>query len=78
MGLSYMGLNFFKEIAKMSLELLGLLLELLCFCCMHFIMYLYWGAKRPPVIPYQSARKILRRLRSPSALGRWARRTLVL
>ena len=29
MGLSYMGLNFFKEIAKMSLELLGLLLELL-------------------------------------------------
>ena len=29
MGLRYMGLNFFKEIAKMSLELLGLLLELL-------------------------------------------------
>ena len=29
MGLSYMGLNFFKEIAKISLELLGLLLELL-------------------------------------------------
>ena len=29
MGLSYMGLNFFKAIAKMSLELLGLLLELL-------------------------------------------------
>ena len=29
MGLSHMGLNFFKEIAKMSLELLGLLLELL-------------------------------------------------
>ena len=29
MGLSYMGLNFFKEIDKMSLELLGLLLELL-------------------------------------------------
>ena len=29
MGLSYMGLNIFKEIAKMSLELLGLLLELL-------------------------------------------------
>ena len=29
MGLSYVGLNFFKEIAKMSLELLGLLLELL-------------------------------------------------
>ena len=28
MGLSYMGLNFFKEIAKMSLELQGLLLEL--------------------------------------------------
>ena len=29
MGLSYMGLNIFKEIVKMSLELLGLLLELL-------------------------------------------------
>ena len=29
MGLSYMGLNFFKEIAKMSLELLRLMLELL-------------------------------------------------
>ena len=29
MGPSYMGPNFFKEIAKMSLELLGLLLELL-------------------------------------------------
>ena len=29
MGLSYMGLNFFQETAKMSLELLGLLLELL-------------------------------------------------
>ena len=28
MGRSYMGPNFFKEIAKMSLELLGLLLEL--------------------------------------------------
>ena len=29
MGLSYMGVNFFKEIAKMSMELLGLLLLLL-------------------------------------------------
>ena len=29
MGLSYMGLNFFKEIAKMSLALLELLLLLL-------------------------------------------------
>ena len=29
MCLSYMGLNFVQEIAKMSLELLGLLLELL-------------------------------------------------
>ena len=29
MGLSYMGLNFFKEIAKMFLELLELLLLLL-------------------------------------------------
>ena len=29
MGLSYMGLNFFKEIAKMSRELLALQLELL-------------------------------------------------
>ena len=56
-----MGLSILKKIAKMSLELLGLLLELLlellllllllycCFCCMHFIMYLYGDAKRPPV-----------------------------
>ena len=29
MGPSYRGSNFFKEIAKMSLELLGLLLQLL-------------------------------------------------
>ena len=29
MGLSYVALNFFKEAAKMSLELLGPLLELL-------------------------------------------------
>ena len=29
MGPSYMGLNLFKESAKMSLELVGLLLELL-------------------------------------------------
>ena len=29
MGLSYISLNFFKEIADMSLELLGLLLDLL-------------------------------------------------
>ena len=29
MGLSYIGLNFSKEIAKMSLELVGLLRELL-------------------------------------------------
>ena len=29
MGLSYMELNFFEEIVKMSLELLDLLLELL-------------------------------------------------
>ena len=29
MDLNFMGLNFFKKIAKMSLELLGLLLELL-------------------------------------------------
>ena len=29
MGLSYTGRNFFKEIVKMPLELLGLLLELL-------------------------------------------------
>ena len=30
-----MGLNFFKEIAKMSLELLGLLLELLLLLLLH-------------------------------------------
>ena len=29
MGLSYMGLNFFQEIAKLFVELLDLLLELL-------------------------------------------------
>ena len=54
-GLSYMGLNIFKEIAKMSLELLWLPLELLLellllllLLLLYFIMYLCGGAKRPP------------------------------
>ena len=37
MGPSYMGLNFCKEIAKMSLELLGLLLELLLLLLLHLL-----------------------------------------
>ena len=54
MGLIYMELYFFKEIAKMSLELLGLLLLellllLLLLLRMHFIMYFYWGTNPPPL-----------------------------
>ena len=53
---SYMELNIFKEIAEMSLELLGLLLQqqcsccclCCCFCCMYIITYFYGGAKRRP------------------------------
>ena len=41
MGLSYMGLNFFKEIAKMSLELLGLLLELLLFLLLLLLLHVF-------------------------------------
>ena len=52
MGLSYMGLNFFKEIAKMSLELLGLLLELLLLLLLlllHvFNHVLLWGREATP------------------------------
>ena len=48
MGLSYMGLNFFKEIAKMSLELLGLLLELLLLLLHVFNYVLLRGREAPP------------------------------
>ena len=48
MGLSYMGLNFFKEIAKMSLELLGLLLELLLLLLHVFNHVLLRGREAPP------------------------------
>ena len=52
MGLSCMGLNFFKEIAKMSPELLGLLLELLLLLLLLLLRVFnhvfYGGAKRPP------------------------------
>ena len=44
MGLSYMGLNFFKEIAKISMELLGLLLPLLHV----FTHVLLRGREAPP------------------------------
>ena len=48
------GSEHFEKIAKMSLEMLGLLLELLLellLLLLHaFIMYLYGGAKRPSVI----------------------------
>ena len=50
MGPSYMGPNFFKEIAKMSLELLGLLLELLLLL-LHDIVFnhvLLRGREAPP------------------------------
>ena len=51
MGLSYMGLNFFKEIAKMSLELLGLLLELLplLLVLLHVLLRSSRRALRAPV-----------------------------
>ena len=53
MGLKYMGLDFFK----MSLELLGLLLELLLLLPLlllhvfNYILYFYRGAKFPPGTP---------------------------
>ena len=57
MGLSYMGLNFFKEIAKMSLELLGLLLELLLellLLLLLLLLYVFYhvnigGREAPPL-----------------------------
>ena len=51
MGLSYMGLNFFKENAKMSLELLGLPLELLLLLLLLLLHVFIWssrGALRAP------------------------------
>ncbi len=44
-----MGLNIFKDIAKMSLELLGLLLELLLELLLLLLLLLLY-AKRPPII----------------------------
>ena len=53
MGPSYMGPNFFKEIAKMSLELLGLLLELLLLLLLlllhEFSRVLLRGREAPPL-----------------------------
>ena len=46
MGPSYMGLNIFKKIAKMSLELLGLLLELLLLLLYAFYHVLIPGGAR--------------------------------
>ena len=43
-----MGLNFFKELAKMSLELLGLLLELLLLLLHVFNHVLLRGREAPP------------------------------
>ena len=43
-----MGLNFFKEIAKMSLELLGLLLELLLELLLLLLYVLYHVLTRVP------------------------------
>ena len=43
-----MGPNFFKEIAKMSLELLGLLLELLLLLLHVFNHVLLRGREAPP------------------------------
>ena len=48
MGPSHMGPNFFKEIAKMSLELLGLLLELLLLLLHVFNHVLLRGREAPP------------------------------
>ena len=44
-----MGPNIFKKIAKMSLELLGLLLELLLLLLLYaFYHVLIWGREAPP------------------------------
>ena len=55
MGMSYMGLNFFKEIAKISLELLGLLLELLLLLLLLLLLHVFYhvhvgGREAPPPI----------------------------
>ena len=43
-----MGPNIFKKIAKMALELLGLLLELLLLLLYAFYHVLIWGREAPP------------------------------
>ena len=43
-----MGPNIFKKIAKMALELLGLLLELLLLLLYAFYHVLIWGRFAPP------------------------------
>ena len=51
MGLSYMGLNFFKEIAQMTLELLGLLLKLLLLLLLlllHVFNHVFLQAREAP------------------------------
>ena len=48
MGLSYMGLSFFKEIAKMSLELLRLLLVVLLLLLHVSNHVLLQGREAPP------------------------------
>ena len=41
MGPSYMGPSFFKEIANMSLDLLGLLLELLLLLLLLLLLHVF-------------------------------------
>ena len=43
-----MGPNIFKKIAKMALELLGLLLEMLLLLLHAFYHVLIWGREAPP------------------------------
>ena len=59
MVLSYMVLNLFKESAKMSLELVGLLLELLLELLLLLLYAFYhvliWGREAPPYNPFEGS-----------------------
>ena len=58
MGPSYMGLNFFKEIARKSLELLGQLLQLLLLL---LLLLLFVLPKKNRSVYSKLFRKLIRR-----------------
>ena len=68
-----MGPNIFKKIAKMTLELLGLLLELLLLLLLQYAFYhvLIWGREAPPYNPFEYSHTGTRVSRPRSACA-WA------